>query len=434
MAQTGTSKPRLNPMAPNFEPKLASLTPAAPAVMRWKVPSHKFSLQVQPYLHNALVGHQIIRPSHPAPDARIPQGQGGPLLLSESNTTAESSTDATMASQFPPPSGQKEATTLAKDTGVTYHTAGTLWNKNSTPIPPPNRRGRKQHQYIPLDLNIRQMIGDTSNFSPGSLRHAAISLDPQPAPQYEPLQQNYDRASIPTGSPNKKGSQDFLKPEPGMPRFPSTTAEHGATSSQNDGNAQADTDSSSALLRQMGFSTLVGLARFENKYQKEAQAAIREAQEAGRRVGAVPLNSLMIEGSLGLMHLAALSSENMPTTESKEFYAAIIQHLDDSHKPVSGQDRPSHNPGPTTLATGPGAPRPLRAGPPGQRLFRPTLSRNDTLTSGNGSAEAGAQLLQNTPNQPHAQSNQYFGTNQYRGSNDDYYQNAIEEVRQNRFK
>ena len=218
-------------------------------------------------------------------------------------------------------------------TQPTYTTVGSIYNpKAATPLQPPTRRPRVRRYPQP----IRSSSGSTFLPFPETLL-SALPLKDQPPPsppttasilrQYSPLQQNYDRAAGPIEEPEDTEFTEYGMAMPNIRsgNLPSPTG-FGGTESV----ASEDT-----LTSRITVKGLTSLASYPNPMQKAAQNTLARARTA----------------NLSLSRPGTPSS--IPSTT-----------------PDLSEDRP-FNPYRTAPAF-PGPPQPLKAGPPGQRPFKPT--------------------------------------------------------------
>lgn len=286
-----------------------------------------------------------------------------------------------------------------------YTTVGSIYNPSrSSAIQAPTRRPRAR-RYLPVFPVPAAAEAYTDN--PGNTLLAALPLNetnynlspaPRPrTPQYSPLQQNLDRAASPRPI-TERVSARF--PEPGMstpsirsgnlPPPPSTLGFNIDTIDRQSGAAFGDTDSVASeetlASSRIGVKGLANLASYPNPMQKAAQNKLARARIA----------------NLG------------PQSASASLHTA----LEYGNGGTSG--------------SGTGAPRPLTAGPPGQRHFRPatfdsasrTAKVEDTDIAQRVSTldhmdvlEALSTLRAEAPSRkPHTTTNNRFPVNDYTGS------------------
>lgn len=215
-----------------------------------------------------------------------------------------------------------------------YTTVGSIYKpKAATLLQPPTRRPRTRR----YPQALRSPTGEVLAPFPESLLSALAvkskpSISPPPLasatlPQYSPLQQNYDRAVSPVSEQEKFA----VRPSTPMPSIRSGNLPSPASLEGDDSAALEDTLASSRIT----VKGLTNLASYPNPMQRAAQKALARA-----RIG---------------NH--ALSRPVTPSLPS------LAPELD--------KDRLANNMyGATAAVTGP--PKPLTAGPPGQRLFKPS--------------------------------------------------------------
>ena len=235
-----------------------------------------------------------------------------------------------------------------------YTTVGSIYNPTKTSaIQAPTRRPRPRRHPTTFPVPAG---AEAYTDAPGSLL-VALSLKDRdynlsPAsrprtPQYSPLQQNLDRAVSPRLI-TKRVSPGF--PEPGMsiPSIrsgnlppPSTLGFNIDTIDWQSGAAFGDTDSVASeetlSSSRIGVKGLANLASYPNPMQKAAQNKLARARIA----------------NIGLQSASTASSLHTP-----------------SEYGTGGG-----------LSLGTGAPRPLTAGPPGQRHFRPATFDSASRTA-----------------------------------------------------
>lgn len=272
----------------------------------------------------------------------------------------------------------------------TYTTAGTIYNPNSSqPLQPPTRRGRSLKwtsggAYSDLSLLPRSLLASLQAKSTTAGRRSPYS----PA-QYTPLQQNYDRAAHPTTTTGRHGGLDDMMPArwTGSPA-PETVADdvlsYTVSDRDHDGDDEEDDedDAIDSIIMNMTVKSLHNLASYPNPNQKRAQKALLRPvkprlplQYAGANDMSAQLWDRRESPDLGLdrtwpkprlSHSDSVASHLMAKDELQSITERVLRerpitpHLgDDSDKNVAWLAQ---------LALG--APRPLTAGPPGQRQYR----------------------------------------------------------------
>ncbi|KAK0749628.1 hypothetical protein B0T18DRAFT_437105 [Schizothecium vesticola] len=235
-----------------------------------------------------------------------------------------------------------------------YTTVGSIYNPSKTSaIQAPTRRPRPRRYPTAFPVPAG---AEAYTDAPGSLL-AALSLKdreynlspaPRPrTPQYSPLQQNLDRAVSPRLI-TKRASPGFLELGMSIPSIrsgnlppPSTLGFNVDTIDWQSGAAFGDTDSVASeetlSSSRIGVKGLANLASYPNPMQKAAQNKLARA-----RIANIGLQSASTSSSL---------------------------HTASEHGNGGG------------LGSGTGAPRPLTAGPPGQRHFRPATFDSTSRTA-----------------------------------------------------
>ncbi|PHH85668.1 hypothetical protein CDD83_99 [Cordyceps sp. RAO-2017] len=283
----------------------------------------------------------------------------------------------------------------------TYTTAGTIYNPSSSqPLQPPARRGRATkwtsgHPHTELSLFPRSLLAGLA-IKPAFLGRSSSTLQ-----QYTPLQQNNDRAVSPLSESEHAALNMSIQP----PRMRSGNTPTpvsflmsdkdddkdkkngvlavdelgGAVHDAGDGNGDDEDDKKYlAALKSMTYSSLQNLSKYPNPTQRQAhhQVSVKVEPDFGSllahgRVCTPPASLLRqdeadMEGRMGLLRPAQVDISALldpPHAPTRLLPTARLP------SPVSSTELDAV-PASTVLATGPGAPRPLTAGPPGHRQYR----------------------------------------------------------------
>ncbi|CAJ2503940.1 Uu.00g113340.m01.CDS01 [Anthostomella pinea] len=269
-----------------------------------------------------------------------------------------------------------------------YTTVGSIYRSQPQPLQPPTRRGRTVKSLYPY-----------KNESPSAVH------------QYSPLQQNFDRAVSPNAHrPNSlSATTSFSDDQTGLiqsfglhtsnmlsAHSVEAAADADGLSDKHDGaNMPADGEEDSdndVNLKQMGgmnIKSVTNLASYPNPMQKTAQKVL-----SMHRFQPAPVNAL---GSPSQLATYRFQQAAEPPKEQRALQGILRGARSD---PVAmrgllqsdsideyGDPRRSTRPQPeaipwanfyrdptygTVLSTGPGAPAPLTAGPPGTRNYKPT--------------------------------------------------------------
>lgn len=297
----------------------------------------------------------------------------------------------------------------------TYTTAGTIYNPSTTQsLQPPTRRGRSfkwssggpnsDFALFPKTALASLPIG---RFASGGSNSNTNPVGRLPAfQQYSPLQQNYDRAASPFYDPD----HGLVKMQSETPRMRSgntpgpqlslfadkhqVKAAEGQTSDDED---EDNGDLAMDPLMSMPVKSLHNLASYPNPSQKKAQKALLRGTKPNLTgFSAAPDNNASSSPFLRSVDTAddsrdgyVMSSNLLRPAQSDPAGLRRDQEELWSGPSLSRTytNRPSHLSSfnlvrkdessgselvSTTLSTGPGAPRPLTAGPPGQRQYRPS--------------------------------------------------------------
>ncbi|PNY25513.1 Uncharacterized protein TCAP_04547 [Tolypocladium capitatum] len=313
------------------------------------------------------------------------------------------------------PASNTSSTTTAPTSASmqpTYTTAGTIYNPGSSqPLQPPTRRGRSAKwaagQHSDLCLFPKSVLaGLTMKATNGG--RVATTLQ-----QYTPLQQNYDRAVSPLSEPEHSAINVSLQtprmrsgntPAPLSFLFPDKYDDKDAAKERiageelgnfsNEEGEDDDDDFGMDPLMNMTVKSLNNLASYPNPNQKKAQKALLRGARPNLgglgglgglgsvRISASPSPSLRAMSSpeepkmdVGDKPLGLLRPSQVDVTSKIDLCRMTTRLLPTARSPSPASNFENVDAVPTsstTLATGPGAPRPLTAGPPGQRQYRPS--------------------------------------------------------------
>ncbi|KAF7553735.1 hypothetical protein G7046_g7014 [Stylonectria norvegica] len=295
----------------------------------------------------------------------------------------------------------------------TYTTAGTLYNpESSQPLQPPTRRGRS--------LKGTAGNGHTGlSFLPKSVLASLplkVNSGPvQPVQQYTPLQQNYDRAVSPVNEMDHVGD-NMTAEQPRMrsgntPASPAGACLGTDLVKQMDGYSTDGSDDEYDLrsdpLIMMPVKSLHNLASYPNPNQKRAQKALSRGtkahlnglSEASRNRISSNVSAQELDGSGGnptepsktenpfkerALSPSMLTPEPLKLHRRAPTWRPFVPRDDYPMRPtaqfvnenysdaIASGSYGGSSSASMTLASGPGAPRPLTAGPPGQRQYRPS--------------------------------------------------------------
>jgi hypothetical protein len=291
-----------------------------------------------------------------------------------------------------PPKGKAAQQTV-------YTTAGTVYNPTAPPLQPPSRKGRASRWTPPsqaeLALLNKSVLASFSYKPYRSPPTTASSLK-----HYTPLQQNSDRAVEPLVGPSASGRT--LSESSSSLSLNSAPSQGKANSFITNGRfldemRLTDDDKDEEELVRMNnlpVRTITNLASYPNPSQKLAQKALDRARETFKSAAETDPSSTpnfsrqgpqRLEGS-GLRSASASLDRDFPATSG----------WISKHDPLSNGTRSG------VLSSGPGAPQPLTAGPPGQRQYKPSTLEATfrALQSGTqkvSSFTIGESLLDNDP-------------------------------------
>ncbi|KUI62004.1 hypothetical protein VP1G_09140 [Cytospora mali] len=304
-----------------------------------------------------------------------------------------------------------------------YTTAGTVYNPNAAiPLQPPTRKGRVSrwpppsqaefalfNKSIPSGYSHRRSPPTTAS----SLKH------------YSPLQQNSDRAVEPSTartcmerSISDSSSVSFAASNPlgSMTGLDENNDQFSNMGLQYVTKEKDDL----ARLNNLGVKALTSLASYPNLHQQLAQRALDKARQT---VKANETSRAMSPTSSrqGIQRQQEGSGALPSTMNLGRDYA-------DTYGRIPRIDHTVGSTRSTVLSSGPGAPRPLTAGPPGQRQYkvatlegafralqsnvrRPSSAIDEAHFDINPSAlvNLGRPTTANMSSQPHTQSSSSFG-------------------------
>ncbi|POS78316.1 hypothetical protein DHEL01_v203277 [Diaporthe helianthi] len=261
-----------------------------------------------------------------------------------------------------PPKGQSAQKTV-------YTTAGTVYNPTAPPLQPPSRRGRASRWAPPspaeLALLNKSVLASFPYKPYRSPPTTASSLK-----HYTPLQQNSDRAAEPLMSTSASGR---------------TLSESSSTLSLNSAPSQGNTnilntngrflddmrltddekdEEELSRMSNLPVRTITNLASYPNPSQKLAQKALDRARETFKTAAETDRSS-----TPGLSQQGAHRREG-PGARSTS--ASLDRDVPATSGWIMKYDHLSNTARSSVLSSGPGAPQPLTAGPPGQRQYKPS--------------------------------------------------------------
>ena len=264
---------------------------------------------------------------HPTsfPSTPLQLGRRRPKLCFEMDAFSSASSDLSAASSTAAGATKQQPT---------YTTVGSIYNpKAAAPLQPPTRRPRTRRYPQPI---CSPSDGVLLPFPESLLSALPLQDEPPPSPpntaavlqQYCPLQQNDDRAVGPVPEAPDMAFSDYAMAVPNGPAPPSLPPP--AAFDAND--ASDSVASEDALRSRITVKGITSLASYPNPVQKAAQNTLARARAA----------------DLDLSRPESPSS--IPSSTSELFK--------------------DHGGGQHAMAAIPGPPRPLMAGPPGQRPFK----------------------------------------------------------------
>lgn len=291
-----------------------------------------------------------------------------------------------------PPKGKAAQQTV-------YTTAGTVYNPTATPLQPPSRRGRASRWAPPSQAELALLNKSVLASFPHKPYHSppttASSLK-----HYTPLQQNSDRAVEPLMGPLASGR---------------TLSESSSTLSLNSAPSQGNTNNLNisgrflddmrltddekdeeelARMSNLPVRTITNLASYPNPSQKLAQKALDRARETFKTAAETDRSSTPHFSQQGAQRWEGPGARS--TSASLDRDGSAISGWVSKHDHLSNATRSS------VLSSGPGAPQPLTAGPPGQRQYKPstleaTFRALQSVTQEPPSSAADEKLLGNNP-------------------------------------
>ncbi|RMJ12019.1 hypothetical protein CDV36_008338 [Fusarium kuroshium] len=278
---------------------------------------------------------------------------------------------------------------------VTYTTAGTPYNPSTAqPLQPPARRGRS------LKWSAGLHTAGLSLFPKSALASLPVKFvnHSSSSQEHSPMQTTFDRAISPIhdtehACANMSAQVPRLvasaTPSPLMSLF-SEVVHEGLSDAEASDDDENEYELGMDPLLNMTVKSLQNLASYPNPNQKRAQKALSRGTKAAlegykavsrseepstplnRRTGPQEPLQIHVDSPSMLRHAQAETMGygrrqddgfwNPPDTV-KPFDAAVGGRTSDKFSSA-------------TLASGPGAPRPLSAGPPGQRQYRPSTFKS----------------------------------------------------------
>ncbi|KAK1995913.1 hypothetical protein LX36DRAFT_638913 [Colletotrichum falcatum] len=317
----------------------------------------------------------------------------------------------------------------------TYTTAGTIYKpSNSQPLQPPVRRGRTLKWppvgAAPSELSLfpKSVLAGlplkSQNITPKSTSPLLHQI-----PKYSPLQQNYDRAVSPVTDNSRESPRDSDLSSLPSSRIPSYTMNSSqaspvdavmpasAVGKRADAESSDDGDDESTgenPLKNFTVKGLQNLASYPNPNQKRAQKTLLRARPGATPVPSTGNVSRTATPSYGTQFFDTPDVVKNDPSSPALFHSAktdpnAVLKLQVDQRPIRELDTPWRASGATptpppglfpahhvqksiphstyksTLATGPGAPRPLTAGPPGHRQYRTSTFESNMKVLNGGS-------------------------------------------------
>ncbi|KAM0458083.1 hypothetical protein ACHAO4_002807 [Trichoderma viride] len=293
---------------------------------------------------------------------------------------------------------QSPATPVSAPLQTTYTTAGTIYNPiSSQRLQPPARRGRLLKATSEFD-NLKFVNTPLSRHQPDALHRLYMGenlVQTQPSPDrqisYEPLQQNYDRAVSPVNAqdqaPGMSWSTGLQSPTPLFDVKGKGIASDANSSDDDDGII-------TGALMSMPVKSLQNLASYPNPNQKKAQKALlRGVKPRESSTLSVPprLDTPFPQGEHLSQHVrsrhytlsdpaasrfwASRKSARVAISETAanaDYKSTIASSSRFSTPSIHSDNSDLHISTSMGLASSAGAPKPLTAGPPGQRQYRPS--------------------------------------------------------------
>lgn len=261
-----------------------------------------------------------------------------------------------------PPKGKATQQTV-------YTTAGTVYNPTATPLQPPSRRGRAPRWAPPSQAEValfNKSVLASFPYKPyRSPPTTASSLK-----HYTPLQQNSDRAIEPLMGPSVSGRT--------LSESSSTLSLNSAPSQGNgnslNGNGRlvddmrlTDDEKDEEELTRMSVlpvRTITNLASYPNPSQKLAQKALDRARETIKAAAEISRSLTP--------NVSQHGTQRREGPGARSTSANLDRDCPANSGWISKHDHSSSATRSSVLSSGPGAPQPLTAGPPGQRQYKPS--------------------------------------------------------------
>jgi hypothetical protein len=293
---------------------------------------------------------------------------------------------------------QSPATPVSAPLQTTYTTAGTIYNPSSSQrLQPPARRGRLLKATSEFD-NLKFVNPSLSRHQPDAMHRPYMSeslAQTQPPPDrqvsYEPLQQNYDRAVSPVNAQDQAPGMSWST---GL-QSPAALFDVKGKGIANDTDSSDDEDGIiTGALMNMPVKSLQNLASYPNPNQKQAQKALlRGIKPRGNSTLSVPSrqDTPFSQGEYLPQHVrsrhhtasdpaasrfsASRKSARVAISETAanaDYKSAIASASRFSTPSIHSDNSDPYISTSMGLASTAGAPKPLTAGPPGLRQYRPS--------------------------------------------------------------
>lgn len=246
-----------------------------------------------------------------------------------------------------------------------YTTAGTVYDPGAVaPLQPPTRKGRAA-RWPPPSLGECALFN--KSVPPGFSYRRSPPTTASSLKHYSPLQQNSARALDPSTvakplSRSTSDSSSSVSCTASDPRVNTTGLDKSNDKSRNMGLQYEDKKHDLASLGKLGAKGLSSLASYPNAHQNLARRALNKARETVKTAEScrsVSPTSSRQDYQRHKERTSALKLSNISSQDHGDYHGQFpkIGHVVGSTKS-------------SMLSSGPGAPRPLTAGPPGQRQYR----------------------------------------------------------------
>ncbi|KAF3768462.1 hypothetical protein M406DRAFT_71467 [Cryphonectria parasitica EP155] len=294
-----------------------------------------------------------------------------------------------VAAMDTPSSGSSSKSTIPSEQGqqasrqTTYTTVGSIFNPEvASQLPAPAQRGRAKRCPPIVSDDIAALDQFVQANAPYEQRQPTPPSTATIMKEYSPLQQNRERAADPVAALTfqeriaTEALMNMSKPttpfHEGPPRDKHIrTPQDQVTPVRGGGNASGHDDQWSGNMRHHSVKALTNLASYPNRHQQAAQRVLDRGRKSARPTPTGPAahRGRPVTPAYHMQNASGPGGQYSSPSSSSPW--GLRDHNDynhNDHHPAHGHINNTSQPG--GCSGGYGAPRPLTAGPPGQRQYK----------------------------------------------------------------